>query len=319
VTSPGVAAGQTGGAAQVTAEQFRLLVEGVKDYAIFLLDPEGRVASWNAGAERIKGYRAAEILGQHYGRFFEPHDAAAGKPARALARAAREGRYAGRGWRVRKDGSRFYAHVTINALFDETGQLKGFAKITRDVTAEQEAERTLREREHQLVEAQAVAQMGSFEWDLTTDQVACSAELYRIYGLDPDTFAGTFAAFLRPVHPDDRAVVANAIRRAGREGTPFRMQVRIVRPDGDLRRRGPRRAGPAVAGARGLPGRDRLAATRGAARRGARPGRALPPPAERAAAEPVAAGPGVAAANPLPGRAGAGPARRRLLRRAGAV
>jgi PAS domain S-box-containing protein len=235
VTSPGVAAGQTGGAAQVTAEQFRLLVEGVKDYAIFLLDPEGRVASWNAGAERIKGYRAAEILGQHYGRFFEPHDAAAGKPGRALARAAREGRYAGRGWRVRKDGSRFYAHVTINALFDETGQLKGFAKITRDVTADQEAERTLREREHQLVEAQAVAQMGSFEWDLTTDQVACSAELYRIYGLDPDTFAGTFAAFLRPVHPDDRAVVANAIRRAGREGTPFRMQVRIVRPDGDLR------------------------------------------------------------------------------------
>jgi PAS domain S-box-containing protein len=235
VTSPGPAAGQPGGAAHVTAEQFRLLVEGVRDYAIFLLDPEGRVASWNAGAERIKGYTAAEILGQHYSRFFEPEDAAAGRPERALARAAREGRYQGRGWRVRKDGSRFFAHVTVNALYDEVGQLRGFAKITRDVTAEQEAERTLREREHQLVEAQAVAQMGSFEWDLATEEVKCSAELYRIYGLDPDTFAGTFAAFLRPVHPDDRAVVANAIRKAGREGTPFRMQVRIVRPNGELR------------------------------------------------------------------------------------
>jgi PAS domain S-box-containing protein len=235
VTSPGVAAGKPGGSPQVTAEQFRLLVEGVRDYAIFLLDPEGRVVSWNAGAERIKGYTAAEIIGQHYSRFFEPDEAAAGKPAMALARAAREGRYVGRGWRVRKDGSRFYARVTVSTLFDEQGQLTGFAKVTQDVTAEQEAERTLREREHQLVEAQAVAQMGSFEWDLSTDQVTCSPELYRIYGLDPDKFAGTFAAFLRPVHPDDRAVVANAIRRAGREGTPFRMQARIVREGGEVR------------------------------------------------------------------------------------
>ena len=235
VTSPGVAAGQPGGPGQVTAEQFRLLVEGVRDYAIFQLDPEGRVVSWNAGAERIKGYTASEILGEHYSRFFEPDDAAAGRPAMALARAAREGRYRGRGWRVRKDGSRFYARVTISALYDDEGRLRGFAKVTQDVTAEQEAERTLREREHQLVEAQAVAQMGSFEWDLATDQVICSPELYRIYGLDPDEFAGTFAAFLRPVHPDDRAVVASAIRRAGREGSPFRMQARIVREGGEVR------------------------------------------------------------------------------------
>jgi PAS domain S-box-containing protein len=112
-------------------DQFRLLVEAVKDYAIFLLDPDGRVVSWNAGAERIKGYTADEILGQHFSRFYEPDDVAAGLPAELLARAAAEGRYQARGWRVRKDGRRFYAQVTLTALFDSAGDLSGYAKITR--------------------------------------------------------------------------------------------------------------------------------------------------------------------------------------------
>src|SRR5215218_1088245 len=106
------------GAGAASAHQFRLLVDAVKDYAIFLLDPEGRVVSWNAGAERIKGYTAEEILGQHFSRFYEPDDVAAGVPAEMLARAAQEGRVQGRGWRVRKDGGRFYAQVTLTALFD---------------------------------------------------------------------------------------------------------------------------------------------------------------------------------------------------------
>src|SRR5919206_4820639 len=122
-----------------SADQFRLLVDAVKDYAIFLLDPDGRVVSWNAGAERIKGYAAAEILGQDFSRFYEPDDVAAGLPARMLARAAREGRFQGRGWRVRKDGGRFYAQVTLTALVDAQGRLTGYAKITQDVTAQLEA------------------------------------------------------------------------------------------------------------------------------------------------------------------------------------
>jgi PAS domain S-box-containing protein len=150
---------QRSGSAVVNADQFRLLVEAVREYAIFLLDLDGRVVSWNAGAERIKGYRADEILGQSFTRFYEPDEVAAGRPAAALTRAAQQGWYRGRGWRVGKDGRRFYAQVTITALLDDQGQLSGYAKVTQDVTAELEADRTRREREDQLAEAEADAEL----------------------------------------------------------------------------------------------------------------------------------------------------------------
>src|SRR5215207_6510357 len=219
----------------VRADQFRLLVDAVKDYAIFLLDPDGRVVSWNAGAERIKGYKAEEILGQSFSRFYEPDDIAAGLPARMLARAAREGRFQGRGWRVRKDGGRFYAQVTLTALVDGEGQLIGYAKITQDVTAELEADRIRREREYQLAEAQAVAKLGSFEWALAGDQVTWSPELYRILGLDRESYGGTIDGLLNLFHPDDRAEVAATLRRAATEGTSFRLQARVLRPTGEVR------------------------------------------------------------------------------------
>jgi PAS domain S-box-containing protein len=218
-----------------SADQFRLLVEAVRDYAIFLLDPGGRVVSWNAGAERIKGYRAEEILGQEFTRFYEPDDIAAGLPARMLERAAREGRFQARGWRVRKDGGRFYAQVTITALFDPAGQLVGYAKITQDVTTELEAERARREREYQLAEAQSVARLGSFEWSLTSGQMTWSSELYRILGVDPEGYRGTLDGLLNLVHPDDRAEAAATLRAAAVEATSFRMQVRVLRPNGELR------------------------------------------------------------------------------------
>ncbi len=115
-------------------ERFRLLVDGVKDYAIFMLDPGGQVTSWNQGAERIKGYRAKEIIGRHFSAFYLPKDVATGKPSRALAAAERLGVYEEEGWRLRKDGSRFMASVLITALRDASGRLRGFAKVTRDIT-----------------------------------------------------------------------------------------------------------------------------------------------------------------------------------------
>jgi PAS domain S-box-containing protein len=124
-------------------DQFRLLVDAVRDYAIFLLDPEGQVVSWNAGAERIKGYSADEILGESFARFYEPADVAAGKPQAVLREAAAQGRFAGRGWRVRKDGTRFYAHVVVTALRDESGTLQGFAKVTQDVTEQRRQQEEL--------------------------------------------------------------------------------------------------------------------------------------------------------------------------------
>src|SRR5215211_46835 len=226
---------QASGAGAASADQFRLLVDAVKDYAIFLLDPEGRVVSWNAGAERIKGYRAEEILGQHFSRFYEPDDVAAGLPARMLARALAEGRYQARGWRVRKDGGRFYAQVTLTALVDSQGRLTGYAKITQDVTAELEAERVRREREEQLAEAQAVAQLGSFEWVLSSGRMTWSPELCRILGLDPDACQGTLEGLLQRIHPDDRPEAAATLRRAATEGTSFRMQTGILRPTGEPR------------------------------------------------------------------------------------
>ena len=130
-----------------TEERFRLLVDGVKDYAIFMLDPAGHVTSWNQGAQRIKGYRAEEIIGRHFSTFYSTEDILAGRPARGLLVAEREGRYEDEGWRLRKDGTRFWASVVITALCDETGRLRGFAKVTRDLTERKRIEDQLIEAE----------------------------------------------------------------------------------------------------------------------------------------------------------------------------
>jgi PAS domain S-box-containing protein len=134
-----------------TEERFRLLVEGVKDYAIVMLDPQGNVASWNAGAERIQGYRSEEIMGQHYGRFFLAEDMRYGKPDQHLRLAEEEGRAEDEGWRVRRDGSLFWAHVIITALRDPAGQTRGFAKVMRDITELQRTQKALH-RETALVQ-----------------------------------------------------------------------------------------------------------------------------------------------------------------------
>src|SRR6266496_1604508 len=206
---------------QLAAEEFRLLVEGVKDYAIFLLDADG--------------YVAPEILGEHFSRFYPEEDRAAGLPAKDLAEAVNQDRSERYRWRVRKDGSRFYARTTITALYDESGNLHGFAKVTQDVTAEREAERILREREQQLAQAQAIARLGSFEWEIASDQVRWTAELRRICGLATEPTTTALNDFIASVHRDDRMPVLDAIRRAAGDGTPFRLEHRIVGPKGDIR------------------------------------------------------------------------------------
>ncbi len=128
-------------------EQFRLLVESVLDYAIFLIDSEGVIATWNPGAERIKGYSAADAIGRHFSMFYAPEDRAARKPQGLLARAARDGRVDDEGWRLRKDGSRFWADVVITALRSPSGALCGFAKVTRDLTDQLHTRRRLEESE----------------------------------------------------------------------------------------------------------------------------------------------------------------------------
>jgi PAS domain S-box-containing protein len=147
---------------------YELLVESVVDYAIYMLDLEGRVASWNAGAQRIKGYGAAEVIGGHFSRFYTPEDLDDGLPTRALETARREGRYEAEGWRLRKDGSRFWAMVVIDAIYDE-GRLVGFAKVTRDLSERREAQLQLERSREQLFQSQKMEAVGQLTGGLAHD------------------------------------------------------------------------------------------------------------------------------------------------------
>ncbi|SHG42106.1 hybrid sensor histidine kinase/response regulator [Bradyrhizobium erythrophlei] len=150
-------------------EQFRLLVQGVTDYAIYMLTPAGQVSSWNAGAERIKGYRPEEIIGQHFSRFYTEEDRQAGAPRVALETAAREGRFEKEGWRIRKDGSRFVAHVIIDPIRAPDGTILGFAKITRDITERRETERALQEAREALFQSQKMDAVGQLTGGVAHD------------------------------------------------------------------------------------------------------------------------------------------------------
>ena len=149
--------------------QFRLLVSGVVDYALYMLDPNGIVTSWNAGAEHIKGYTAEEVIGQHFSRFYTEADRAAGAPMRALQTAAETGRYEAEGWRLRKDGSLLWASVVLDAIRDETGRLIGYAKITRDVTDKRNAQLELQRAHDQLAQAQKMEALGQLTGGVAHD------------------------------------------------------------------------------------------------------------------------------------------------------
>ncbi|MBV9018831.1 MAG: response regulator, partial [Alphaproteobacteria bacterium] len=141
----------------------------ITDYAIYMLDPEGRITTWNAGAQRIKGYRAEEIIGEHYSRFYTEDDRRAGIPAQNLRRAIEEGKVAAEGWRIRKDGSRFAASIVIEAIHDERGHLIGFAKVTRDITAQREAQDMLERAREQLVQAGKMEAIGQLTGGVAHD------------------------------------------------------------------------------------------------------------------------------------------------------
>ncbi|HEX2047840.1 MAG TPA: PAS domain S-box protein [Acidimicrobiales bacterium] len=184
-------------------ERFRLLVDGVADYAIFMLDVDGHVVSWNSGAERIKGYRREEICGRHFSVFYPPEDAAAGMPAEELRKAAADGRVGAEGWRVRKDGSRFWASITVSALRDPAGVLRGFAKVTRDATDRKRFEEHL-ERQARLLDTVSDAVIAADEQLVLT---AWNQGAERLYGWPAQEVLG------RPAEQ----VLATKIPRSSRE------------------------------------------------------------------------------------------------------
>ncbi|HWI36458.1 MAG TPA: PAS domain S-box protein [Burkholderiales bacterium] len=218
--------------ADPTDAQFRLLVETVSDYAIYLLDTAGHVMSWNTGAQRIKGYSARDIMGRSFAIFYPPEEREAGIPERNLAQAAREGRITTQGWRLRKDGTRFWADVVMTALRNRAGELTGFAKVTRDITERRRAEQALLERRTLLAQTQALAGLGSWEWDPQTGRFSWSDELFRIFGLEPRSIEPSFEAYLQRVHPEDRQMSGSVVARALAEGQGFKHEERLLRADG---------------------------------------------------------------------------------------
>jgi len=162
-------ASERAAALEQSRTQFRLLVQGVTDYAIYMLDPSGVVASWNAGAQRIKGYAPDEIMGAHFSTFYPDEERAAGEPQRALETARRLGRFAAEGWRMRKGGVRFRASVVLDAIHDDDGRLIGFAKITRDITEREEAQRELEVAREALFQAQKIEAIGQLTGGVAHD------------------------------------------------------------------------------------------------------------------------------------------------------
>jgi PAS domain S-box-containing protein len=150
-------------------QQFRLLVQSVTDYAIYMLAPDGRVTNWNPGAQRIKGYLPEEVIGKHFSMFYTPEDREAGEPQRTLDIAVREGRFENKGWRVRKDGTRFLANVVVDPIWGETGTLLGFAKITRDITEVTQAQQTLEQTREALFQAQKMQAIGQLSGGIAHD------------------------------------------------------------------------------------------------------------------------------------------------------
>ena len=156
-------------ALRASEDQLRVLVSGVTDYAIYMLDPQGRITSWNAGAQRIKGYKADEIVGQHFSRFYTEEDRKARLPEHALEIAAREGKYEAEAWRVRKDGGRFWASVVIDTLRGHDGKLIGFGKITRDITERRERQEELERMRQSLAQAQKMEALGQLTGGIAHD------------------------------------------------------------------------------------------------------------------------------------------------------
>jgi PAS domain S-box-containing protein len=226
---------QTKAALWESQERFRLLVESVKDYAIFTLDSNGYITSWNCGAASILGYQEAKIIGQHGSCIFTPEDIKKGEDKKELQTAVAEGRAEDERWYVRANGARFWASGIVTPLRDEAGNLLGFSKIMRDMTERQQAEITLRSSEERLRLALEAAHMTIWDWNSQTNQITWSNNYELLFGFAPGSFAGTFEAVLSCIHPEDRKLVALAVTRSLKQRVDYESEFRIVCPDRSIR------------------------------------------------------------------------------------
>jgi PAS domain S-box-containing protein len=230
------------------SQRHKQLINGVKDYAIYWLDPTGHVESWNVGAQKMKGYDETEIVGAQYSIFFTAVDRAAGEPERILATAVREGKCTAEGWRVRKDGTTFWSEVSVEAVWDDANVLIGFAKLSRDVTERRELERDrqaahdrlqlqeveLREANRLLLMAEKISRTGHWRLDIVKNTVVWSDVVCAIHGR-PSGYVPSLEEAVEVYHPDDLSTVQHHINRALATGVPFEYNARIIRTDGAVR------------------------------------------------------------------------------------
>lgn len=212
--------------------RFELLVSGINDYAIYMLSPEGIITSWNAGAARFKGYAPEEIIGQHFSRFYTPEDQATGLPARALQTALREGKFESEGWRLRKDGTRFWTSVVIDPIFDTDGQHIGFAKITRDITEQRKAQQALYESEQRFrMLVQGVTDYAIYMLSPAGLVTNWNAGAERIKGYTAEEVIGTSFARFHTTEDREAGLPQAAIAEAAQKGR-FEREGWRLRKDG---------------------------------------------------------------------------------------
>lgn len=217
------------------APRFDWLVESLLDCAVALVDANGRVLSWNRGAQLITGYSPREAIGTRLSRCCGPDLAAWRAESEALANGLLDGPLEINGWRTRKDGSKYWSNAVLTPVLDDAGVRRGFVELSRDITRRKQIDDRLRHAQEQLAEAEQLAHLGSWERDLIEDRVWWSDELYRIVGLAPDQSPPSYQALLERIHPDDRSYLDHTVQRAVADGGSFRMQIRILRPDQRVR------------------------------------------------------------------------------------
>jgi PAS domain S-box-containing protein len=225
-----------------TDARFRLLVEQIQDFAILLITPDGRHASWNAGVHRVLGYEEAEFIGEPIHLIFTPEDVARGVPAAELEQAKRYGKADDDRWMLKKGGIRFWASGVTTRLSDDAGRLLGFGKVLRDLTAQkalqdrvEASELALRESEERLRLALSAGQVGTWRWDLRTQVDTLDASLVRMLELGDRDMHVTLDEFLARLQPDDRVKTRTALHEAVRRREPLRVEFRVVRADGGIR------------------------------------------------------------------------------------
>ncbi len=216
-------------------ERFRLLVENVKDYSIVFLDVQGNIISWNKGAEQTMGYRESEIVGKHVSVFYPKEALEANEVRENLDKTRMLGRFEKQGWRIKNDGTMFWADILYTALFDENKKLKGFIKITRDITERKQIEDSIKKSEKRLKDAQEIAKLGNWEVELATSEMSWSEEMFRIFNVDPFEGPKSYGYLRQFIYEEDRHRVDKLMRELEHNPKNKEVEYRVVTSEGRMK------------------------------------------------------------------------------------